>query len=91
MGATGIGVVVRNSSSKVLAALSEIIPLPSSIVALETIAARWAALFLHELGLHGLILEGDLEASILEIKNMCFHHALLGHLIKDIKSSVSSF
>uniref|UniRef100_A0A7N2LN93 RNase H type-1 domain-containing protein n=1 Tax=Quercus lobata TaxID=97700 RepID=A0A7N2LN93_QUELO len=69
LGAAGIGVVDRNSSSKVLAALFEIIPLPSSIVALETIAARRAILFLHELDLHGSILEGDSESSMLAIKN----------------------
>ena len=91
LGVAGIGVVVRNSSGKVLAALSKIIPLPSSIVALETIVARTAALFLHELGLHDSILEGDSEASIIAIKNLCFHHPLVGHLIKDIMSSVSSF
>lgn len=39
LGAAGIGVVVRNSSSTVMAALSKIIPSPSSILALETIAA----------------------------------------------------
>ena len=37
--AAGVGVFVCNSSGELLAALSEIIPLPSSILALETIAA----------------------------------------------------
>ncbi|KAK7860999.1 f-box protein cpr1 [Quercus suber] len=45
LGDAGIGAVVRNSSGEVLAALSEIIPLPSSIVALETIPARRAVLW----------------------------------------------
>ena len=53
LGAAGIGVVVHNSSGKVLVALSEIIPMPSSIVVLETIAARRAVQFLQELDLHG--------------------------------------
>ncbi|KAK7851469.1 hypothetical protein CFP56_041893 [Quercus suber] len=39
LGVAGISVMVQNSFGKVLAALSKIIPLPSSIVALETIAA----------------------------------------------------
>ena len=91
LGAAGIGVVVRCSSGEVLVALSEIIPMPSSIVALETIAARRAVLFLQELNLHGSTLEGDLETSILAIKNQCFHHPTMGHLIKDIMSSVNSF
>ena len=91
LGAAGIGIVVHNSSGEVLATLSEIIPLPSSIVALEIIAARRIVLFLHELDLHGSILEGDSKSSMLAIKNQCFHHPLVGHLIKDIMSSVSSF
>ena len=68
LGAEGIGAVVRNSSGEVLAALSEIIPLPSSIVALETIAARRAILFVRELGFSGTIFEGDSEEAISAIK-----------------------
>ena len=61
LGAAGIGAVVRNSSDEVLATLSKIIPLPSSIVALETIAAKRAVLFFCELGFSSTILEGDSE------------------------------
>ena len=39
LGAVGIGVVVRNSSDTVMVALSEIIPSPSSVLALETVVA----------------------------------------------------
>lgn len=91
MGAAGIGVVARNSSGTVLAALFEIIPKPSSIMALETVAARRAVHFLQELNLHGSILEGDSENSISAINNQCFHYPAVGHIIKDIMSLVSSF
>lgn len=91
LGAAVIGVVVRNSSGEVLAALSKIIPMPASRMALETIAARRAVHFLQELDLHGSTLQGDSETSILTIKNQCFHHPTVGHLIKDIMSSDSSF
>ena len=90
MGATGIGVVVRNSFGTIVATLSEIVPCPSSVLALEIIAARRAILFLQELNLHGSILEGDSESSILAIKNQCFHHPDVGHIIKDIMSLVGS-
>ena len=40
LGVVGIGIVVRNSFSEVMVALSEIIPMPSSIVALETIESH---------------------------------------------------
>lgn len=69
LGAASIGVVIRNSLGEVLAAMSEIIPLPSSIVALETMATRRAVSFLQENGLHSSIFEGDSEESILAIKN----------------------
>ena len=59
---------MHNSSSEVLATLSEIIPLPSSIVALETIVARRAVLFVCELGFSGTILEGDSREVISAIK-----------------------
>ena len=91
LGAVGIGVVVCNSSGEVLAALSEIIPLPSSIVALETIAARLVVLFIRELGFSGTIFEGDSEMAISTIKKQSFQHPVVGHLVKDIVSSVSMF
>ena len=87
--AVGIRVIVLNSTSEVLAALFEIISLPSSIVVLETIAARRAITFLQELGLGSSIFERDFGTSILAIKNQCFDHPLVGHLIKDIMSLAS--
>ena len=86
-----LALVVRNSSGTVMAALSEIIPCPSSVLALETVAARRAVHFLQELNLHGSILEGDSEISILAIKNQCFLRPNVGHLIKEIMSLIGSF
>ena len=86
LGVARIGALFRNSACEVLATLFEIIPLPSSIVALETIAARRATLFIRELGLCGSILERDSKESILAIKNQCFQHPLVGHLVQDIMS-----
>ena len=74
-----------------MAALSEIILSPSSVLALETVATRRAVHFLQELNLHGSIFEGDSETSISAIKNQCFHHPDVGHIIKDIMSLVGSF
>ena len=68
LGAAGIGSMVRNSLGEVLDAPSKIIPLPSSIVALETIAATRAILFVCELGFDGTIFEGDSEEAISAIK-----------------------
>ena len=90
LGAASIVVVVCNSLGEVKAALSEITPLPSLVVALETLATRRAVYFVQELDLQGSIFEGDSELSISAIKNQCFHHPSCGHLIKDIMFSVSS-
>ena len=91
LGSVGTGAVVRDSSGEVLAALSESIPLPSSIVALETIVTRRAILFVRELGLNGIILEGDSKEAISTIKKQSFQHPVVGHLVKDIVSLVSMF
>lgn len=78
-----ISVVVRNSQEEVMAALSEKIPMPSSVALLETLAARRDVLFVDELGFHRSSFEGDSETSI----NALQHHNLLqssfGHTIKD--------
>ena len=84
LGAASIGAVVCNSVGEFKAALFEITPLPSLIVALETLATRRVVHFVQELDLQGSIFEGDSELSISAIKNQCFHHPSCGHLIKDI-------
>ncbi|KAL0004665.1 hypothetical protein SO802_012226 [Lithocarpus litseifolius] len=60
----GVGVVVRNSSGVVVAALTEKIRKPPSVEVLELLAARRAALFSDELGLDRVIFEGDSEQVI---------------------------
>ena len=63
-GEAGIGVVIRNRDGDVMVALSEKIPQPSSVSFLELLAARRAAIFIHEVGLRNFILEGDSETVI---------------------------
>ena len=60
LNAEGISVVV---------ALSEVIPISSSMVTLKTIAARRAVQFIQELDLHSSVFEGDLEISIFSIRD----------------------
>ena len=68
LGAVSIGAVVCNSVGEFKAALFEITPLPSLIVALETLATRRVVHFVQELDLQGSIFEGDSELSISAIK-----------------------
>ena len=88
--AIGIGVVVRNSDGKVMAALSEIIPKPASVAALETLAARRAVQFVQELDMKDSIFEGDSEVSISAIKSRSFQHPSCSHLIQDIMALAQS-
>ena len=48
----GIGVVVRNSHGEVMAALAKKIPMPFSVILLETLVARRVVLFVQELSFY---------------------------------------
>ena len=74
----GIGVMVRNSHGEIKAALSEIVPMPSSVVVLKTLAARRVVHFVQELGLHSSTFKGGLEISITAIYETVIY---LNHLM----------
>ena len=63
-GTTGIGVVIRNDAGLVMASLSQRIPLPTSIIEVEALAARRAMEFALELGFDYVTLEGDSEVLV---------------------------
>ena len=82
----GLGVVIRNKEGRVMASLSQKIPLPISVieVEVEVLAARRALELAVELGVDHIILEGDSEilhkALLAEDKNFTPY----GHLVQDI-------
>lgn len=82
-GEVGLGVVIWNHEGEVMAALSEKIPQPPSVTQLELLAARRAALFVQEVGLHNSILEGDSEIVINSLKRCDMFQSAFGHLIQD--------
>ena len=86
----GIGEVIRNSAREVMASLSEKIPLPSSVEAVEALAARRAARFVQEVGITESILEGDSLSMISALKNGDRRNSAIGHLVKDTLSYVIS-
>ena len=86
----GIGVIIRNSKGEVLAALSKRIPTPSSVVILESFAARRAVQFIHEIGLRSSIFNCDSTTSISALRGRTLLHSSSSHLIKDILSLASS-
>ena len=59
-----LGVVIRNHVGEIIVALSEKILQPPSVTCLELLATRQAAIFVHEVGLHDSILEGNSETVI---------------------------
>ena len=53
--------IIRNNHKEVIASLFKKIQKPSSVTAMELLAARHASLFARELDLHRIVLEGDSE------------------------------
>jgi len=56
-----LGCVVRNDEGLVIAAFTQIIPLPTSVEIVEVLAARSAIGFAQELNLNQVIFKGDSE------------------------------
>ena len=79
-----IGVVVRNATDEVLAALSEKFPYPGSVEVVEILAARRAVRFIVELGMSQSIFEGDSEIVYKTLKSVDVGHSSIGQYVKDI-------
>ena len=59
VGYAGIGVSIRDSEGEITWALSQRIPLPFSVEMAEAMAARQATLFVQEMSLSKVMMEGD--------------------------------
>ena len=81
----GIGVVIRDEHDLVIAALSQRIPLPSSVSMVEALAARRALTFAKEISIFSVEVEGDSLQVIRAINNKKLDRSGLGHIIHDIK------
>ena len=89
-GEAGLGVVIRDHAGEIIAALSEKIPQPPLVTCLELLAARRAAIFVHEVGLQDSIMEGNSETVINSLRKGDMFQSAYGHLIKDTLSYVHS-
>ena len=56
---TGLGIVIRDESGLIIAALSQKIPLPSLVELVEALAARRAIIFAQEISIFKAEVEGD--------------------------------
>ena len=90
-GLVGIGIIIRNEQGLVMVALSQQIPLPTSVEMVEVFAARRALVFAKELGFDKVIVEGDFASTITSINGGHMDHLALGHVLLDIKCLFSSF
>ncbi|KAK9997384.1 hypothetical protein SO802_022070 [Lithocarpus litseifolius] len=87
----GIGVIIRDSRGLVMGSMSQVVPLPQTIVELEALAALKALEFAADLGLFNVILEGDSEILINALMDNSLSLASFGLLIQDIKAYAEFF
>ena len=90
-GKAGLGVVIQNSNGEVMASMSQLVQLPSTVAQVEAMAARKAIEFALEIGFDEIILEGDSEIIYIDLLNIGSSLALHGHLIQDVKALVPLF
>ena len=86
-----IGVVVRNSEGRVLAALSEQNVKPPMVEILELLAAWCVVSFTAESGYDQFVCEGDSESVVNSLRRTGMENSRGGHLIKDIAYLSNSF
>ena len=85
----GLGVVIRNSKGQVMVALFEKIKKPPSVMALELLAARRAAILVSEIGFQQSCFKGDLEVVVKSLGGCGMEKFVVGHILKDTLSYVS--
>ena len=87
----GIGVVIRNGDGQVMASRSQNIPLPSTVIEVEALAARRALILAQETGFTRVVLEGDSQILINALKTGLHTLAHFRHIVQDIRYLAPSF
>ena len=87
----GLGVVIRNEEGAVMASMTQLVPLPTTVAQVEALAARRATEFALELGLNRVILEGDSEVICWGLQDHSPSLALHGHILQDVKCLAGAF
>ena len=78
----GLGVVIRNDEGLVMASLSQQIPMTSTVIKVEVLAAKRALELVLEIGFDRIVLEGDSKMLFKALKNGCSSLAYYGHLLQ---------
>ena len=84
MGVAGLGIVLCNATGKVIAALSQRVPLPSLVAMVEALAYRRVMEFAKEISALDCIIKGDVEVVLKAIWNEDFSYLEYGYVIDDI-------
>ena len=87
----GLGVIIRNDLGLVMAASSQVIPLPASVEMVEVLAARNAICLARDLQFSRVIVEGDSEVVIKALNCPTVPSSSIGHIIRDIKFISAAF
>ena len=87
----GLDMIIRDQAGLVLAALSQKIPLPTSVETVEMMVVRRALLFARELGFERVMVEGDSEVVIKAIREKSLLSSDWGHILRDIHALSYSF
>lgn len=90
-GEAGLGIIIRNDHGLVMTALTQVIPLPTSVEMVEVLATRRALIFAKELTFDHIILEGGSDIAIHAMKCDSYSAASFGHILADIKSLAAQF
>ncbi len=85
IGEAGIGVIIRNSQGAVMASLSQRIPFPHSVEAVEATATRAAVQLALDLGFQEVEVEGDSINIVKALSQAETNYTLYGHIINDTK------
>ena len=86
----GTGVVIQDNMGLVFTSMSYSVPLVNSVVMVEAVVVVQALTFAKDIGLHFIVLEGDLELIINSLKSKDISFAAYDHLIKEAKYFASS-
>ena len=87
----GLGAVIRDEKGEVVASMTQLAPLPTTVAQVEALAARRAMEFALELGLNRVTLEGDSEVICKELQDQRPSLALHGHILQDVKYLAGAF
>ena len=82
----GLGVVVRDSYGRAIAALSKRIILPPTVEDLKALDSRKAVTFAIDLDLRDVVFEGDSEVIFKHLSSYQPSMAALGHIVEDARS-----